>query len=516
MNSLYREIKMSSPANITITNNLNQPVKTKVTRDSWVKEDGKTINDKIIHAGEGATYKAVAKTGHSGGLDIDLVDKETNSIQGTICIKSLKDPQDSKNLTVKNLKKNISMQAKGHRHSEGDSDLRRIFVSIFENLTYGWDFIGSVKVATLLKIFGKSIAKQEGREAYETSFGSLKFRHIEIGKSDAKDSIIFEIDAQGELLEALLPETRLHKVNHRIQFGIDFDFISVLVEKYNSNDSLISLEFSESNVISGLSIIDLEKENSAEIEKISLLMLGFFREFFKGSKYVCGVIPSNALLPGNYESQIIFTKNINPLKSIVSLCLAKSEPGYGELSSDVISSMKDCDSSIILSKSVIMAAVREVLIKGLSLPSDAIVFTGGNQMIIENKGNIGLDWLDSPKITLTKLKVEMADSGEVVGEMHFKFLAPAFLFPTQHSRVDLTINPLVEDGELRLGLNFNYSEIGLDPLAEAVAIIVGRIVREKLNDISNIPIIDSPWFYAEDVIMPGFMRLSGGLHKPKE
>lgn len=125
---------MSSPADVTIKNFTKQSITTKVTRDYWVEGDGSTINNQVIPQGEISTYRVVAKTGHHGELDIDLVGGASGKSLGTFKIKSIKDPQEGeKSLSVSPSIVNVNMSAMGYRHSPGNKDLRRIDLIIVES-----------------------------------------------------------------------------------------------------------------------------------------------------------------------------------------------------------------------------------------------------------------------------------------------------------------------------------------------------------------------------------------------
>jgi hypothetical protein len=84
---------MSSPALVTIKNHTSYDLITRVTRDNWVEQDGKTIDKKTIKSGTEETYRVVAKTGHHGELDIDLLSINPGKYIGQLKIRSIKDPQ---------------------------------------------------------------------------------------------------------------------------------------------------------------------------------------------------------------------------------------------------------------------------------------------------------------------------------------------------------------------------------------------------------------------------------------
>ena len=118
---------MSSPADVTIKNFTKQSITTKVTRDYWVEGDGDSINGKVIPENVNGVFRVVAKTGHHGELDIDLIGGAGGVKLGTLKIKSIKDPQEGeKSLEVAPSQDDIAMSAMGYRHSPGDPNLRRI------------------------------------------------------------------------------------------------------------------------------------------------------------------------------------------------------------------------------------------------------------------------------------------------------------------------------------------------------------------------------------------------------
>ncbi|WP_196890412.1 hypothetical protein [Aureivirga marina] len=123
---------MSSPANITIINNTSLKLLTKVTNQHWIEDDGRNIDGKVIAPKSQEAFKEVAKTGHSGQITFQLIDSEFDVI-GELEIKSLKDPQDEKNLVTTSYNGKIKLVAKGERHSEEDKDLRQITLEVFYN-----------------------------------------------------------------------------------------------------------------------------------------------------------------------------------------------------------------------------------------------------------------------------------------------------------------------------------------------------------------------------------------------
>lgn len=119
---------MASPADVIISNKLDVPVRTRVTRDYWVEGDGGSIDDKLIGPNSSATFRVKAKTGHHGELDIELIRDGDKQVLGTAYIKSIKDPQEGGGLksSVTDALANLQLANYGERHSPGDKDLRRI------------------------------------------------------------------------------------------------------------------------------------------------------------------------------------------------------------------------------------------------------------------------------------------------------------------------------------------------------------------------------------------------------
>lgn len=128
-----REVIMSSKADVTIVNYTKQQITTRKTRDSWVKDDGSTINNKVISAGDSKLIRVEAKTGHHGELDVTLIGGTSGDAIAKFKILSIKDPQKGESsLEVESLQDGIELSAMGYRKSEGDSDLRQIKVLIAE------------------------------------------------------------------------------------------------------------------------------------------------------------------------------------------------------------------------------------------------------------------------------------------------------------------------------------------------------------------------------------------------
>ena len=129
---------MSSPADVTIKNFTKQSITTKVTRDYWVEGDGSSIDGKVIPSGEEEMYRVVAKTGHHGELDIDLIGGSASQVLGTFKINSIKDPhepfrgEDEPSTKVYPNQDDISMCAMGYRTTPGDNDLRRIYLTVVQ------------------------------------------------------------------------------------------------------------------------------------------------------------------------------------------------------------------------------------------------------------------------------------------------------------------------------------------------------------------------------------------------
>lgn len=118
---------MSSPAEVTIKNFTKRSITMNVTRNSWVVEDGSSIDSAVIPEGVNKLFTVEAKTNHHGELDIQLIGGAGGVELGTFNIKSIKDPQEGeKSLEVTSNQDDIDMSAMGYRRSIGNSDLRRI------------------------------------------------------------------------------------------------------------------------------------------------------------------------------------------------------------------------------------------------------------------------------------------------------------------------------------------------------------------------------------------------------
>ena len=130
---------MASPADLVIHNKLDIPIRTKLTRESWVEGGGKAVDGQPIAAHGTGTFRVTAKTGHHGELDIDLLrDDEQPLLLGRVLVKSIKDPQEGGALITVVQATNgwasggLQIASYGERSSQGDKDLRRITFTLLE------------------------------------------------------------------------------------------------------------------------------------------------------------------------------------------------------------------------------------------------------------------------------------------------------------------------------------------------------------------------------------------------
>lgn len=120
---------MSSPCNVKISNTTNQSLTTDVTFHNHVKNNGASIDGKLIPNGKEETYNVIADTSHHGELTIDFKGGDTGSVLATLKIKSVKDPQKGEeSLEVESKQKGIIISAMGYRESPDDKNMRRIDV----------------------------------------------------------------------------------------------------------------------------------------------------------------------------------------------------------------------------------------------------------------------------------------------------------------------------------------------------------------------------------------------------
>lgn len=121
---------MASPADVKITNDTHESIKTKVTHESWVEDNAKPVDGKTINRDTQGVYRVAAKTGHHGEITLDLL-TASGSVIGLVQMKSLKDPQEGeKSLAVAVHLPNYDISAMGYRSTPGHDDLRRIEILV--------------------------------------------------------------------------------------------------------------------------------------------------------------------------------------------------------------------------------------------------------------------------------------------------------------------------------------------------------------------------------------------------
>jgi hypothetical protein len=128
---------MSSPADFTVYNHTGTELILILEGDSWVEGDGSSVDDKTIAANSSRTFRIVAKTGHDGGLDMNvyynLSEKPTaDDLVAYFSIYSIKDPQNGESLAVVTYKSDLQVSALGYRSSPDDEDLRRIDLYVLQ------------------------------------------------------------------------------------------------------------------------------------------------------------------------------------------------------------------------------------------------------------------------------------------------------------------------------------------------------------------------------------------------
>ena len=346
---------MSSPADFTIKNSTSNAITTCKTRDYGVEENGNTVDNKTIPAGEEETFRVVAKTGHHGELDINLVEG-SNQIIGQFKIKSIKDPDKDDALEAKSYRNCINMSAVGYRHSESDKDLRRINLEI-ENkasLTSCWDFVYASQIRVINKQI-KSIFKPISYKGLNISCPELI-----ISNTDRQDVAKVKVYIEGGI-------KNIFNVKGDCDFTINLNNIQGSIKSDTTNFYVFELQFIGS-VFEQVDLINTEIENPLGLplpskEETELMILETVNKAFESIEPI--TFNFSFALPISIDNSIVklaFVNNsIKPEKSFLSFMVGLKTDGIYNLSKDVIANAENCNTAFVFSNAIIMTYLKKVL-----------------------------------------------------------------------------------------------------------------------------------------------------------
>jgi hypothetical protein len=346
---------MSSPANFTIKNSTGHAIKTQVTRDHWIEEDGRTVNNKTIPAGEEKTFKVVAKTGHDGELDINLVEG-SNQIIGQFKIKNIKDPDNNDALEAKSYRNCINMSAVGYRHSDSNKNLRRIILEIDNkaSITSCWDFVYASQIGVINKQI-KSIFKP-------ISYMTLNISCPELiaSNTDRQDVAKVKIYIEGGI-------GNIFAVKGDCNFTINLNNIQGSIKGGAGNLYVFELQFM-GDVFEKVDLLNTEITNpfGAKLpskKEIESIILETANKAFESTEPI--TFDFYFALPIHIDGSIVklgFVNNsLEQEKSFLSFMIGLKSDGIYNLSGNVIASAENCNTAFVLSNLVIMTYLKNVL-----------------------------------------------------------------------------------------------------------------------------------------------------------
>ncbi|MFT5145593.1 MAG: hypothetical protein ACI9H1_000301 [Polaribacter sp.] len=360
---------MSSPASLTIKNDTTREITTHVTRDSWVKNDGKDVNNKLIPAKQEETFRIEAKTNHHGELDIDLVEG-LNQVVGQLKINSIKDPQKDGALETKSYRDYITLSADGYRNSDGNKDLRRIELEITNKptVTSGWDFVYASQIGVINKQL-KSIFEP-------LSYKGLNISRIELvlSPTDRQSIAQVKVHIEGGIKKIL-------EVKGDCSFTVNLNSIQGSIKGNGGESYSLTIDFTEC-ILEQVNLLNLEVTNPLGIplpsqKEIESMIIEVVNNAFGLIEPI--TMDFDFALPITLDGAIVKLAFVNnstePERSFLSFLVGHKSDGIYNLSKDVIANEENCNTSFVLSNAVIMTYLKKVLTEVLI---DNDIYIGDN------------------------------------------------------------------------------------------------------------------------------------------
>lgn len=511
---------MSSPANFTIKNTTNNAITTRVTRDHWVEDDGSTVNNKTIPAGEEKTFKVVAKTGHDGQLDINLVDG-SNQLIGQFKIKNIKDPDNTNALEAQSFRNCIHMSAVGYRHSDSDKNLRRINLTIDNraSMTSCWDLVYASQIGLINKQI-KSIFKPISYMTLNISVPELL-----ISNTDRQDVAKVRVYIEGGI-------ENLIAVKGNCDFTVNLYNIQGSIKGKTGNLHVFELQFM-GNVFEKVDLLNTEITNPFGVklpskEETELMILETVNKAFQSIEPIS--FDFSFALPIPIDGSIVKLGFVNnsavPDKSFLSFMLGLKADGIYKLSKDVIANTENCNTAFVFSNLVIMTYLQKVLTQAL-IDNDLYIGDDFLQLDVESYPLILESVRDSEEFEQKcdiKVKIDKGglisqfvnrDGGSAlkieVGIRYRTLLKLSWhTFPAS-----LFINFSAQDKKLKLEFS---EEIGNCNLLHADAIVCPKVkaaVKKAINQFNELfgdgLLIPIPNLSVYQVAAPSYIQVSGKI-----
>nr|WP_321357868.1 hypothetical protein [uncultured Draconibacterium sp.] len=509
---------MSSSANVTIKNRTNQKIITDVTRDYWVKKDGDTIDGKVIPVGEEKTYKVTAKTGHEGELDINLVC--ASDVLGELKIKSIKDPQKSKNLVVTPLQNDIMMEAKGYRDSPGDKDLRRIDVVIDNkvSVTSGWDIVNAYQKDAVNK---KLMALYNGNKLpHEIKGVNLGFPEITGGTIGKQEVLQLKIHMDGTI-------NQIVKVDGDCRLTVNLDAIKGSIENSGDTSNTFSIDVSGdilSNVdLSELKVTAIGKE--IPTKKLEKIVLELVNKAFQNVKPI--IIPFNFGLHLSLDESTIrfaFVENSeDPSLSFFTILVGlQGHVGTYMLSTNVIYNSSDNNSSIVLSNWLIMDYLKQNLYQVLNnsdlFVEDAFLELENGTfpiLLTNNSDSVKTKYDCGASVKIDKGGIKCLFESDSQLKIEFDLRYTEIIIGTWHTyHIKLYVSFTQSEGKLKL----NFSKKIDSCSGGTTCKYIKKAVKEALEDFEGLFTnglqLSIPNMHVNKVASPNYLQISGKSKSP--
>ncbi|WP_196890413.1 hypothetical protein [Aureivirga marina] len=502
---------MSSPANITIINNTNLKLLTKLTDQHWVEDDGKNIDGKVIPPNSEETYLETAKTGHSGQITFQLVDQNFNSI-AQLEIKSLKDPQDKGNLVAKSFNENIQVSTKGESYDKSDkSHTRKIYLTIdyVNSVTSNWDIVFANRLA---------IVNNKIKKLYDSSSLPDKFENISIGcptivnnTSLSQSQMEIEISLNGTIKD-------LFKISGKASFIVNLNNINCAIDgSENSYDLVIKF---------GQTILE-----SVDLSQLNITYLGEYKDEIE--QYILQIINKafancNAIkldfkthfpkFLNNSNIQLAFVSNSTPTESFLAILIGlDGRIGTYNLSNNVIENSTN-NSALVLSNFLIMSFLKDEIEKqlngtGLFVDQDFLAFKSATYPIEIYNPN------DSKKVKFpcgASIKFDpgylnsVFQNNQLLLNVNLRYTE--IIIQTWHTyHIKIYVSFSESNGNLELDFSSKIDSCSGGTTCHYIKKAVQEVLKDFNKALGNSLAIQIPGFSIQNVNSPSYIQLSGKM-----
>jgi hypothetical protein len=405
-------------------------------------------------------------------------------------------------------------------------------------LSSGWDVIYSMQFGLLNQQLKSLYDKNIIRHHFENNYAKIKITEAPTvlgGMTNAAGDVVLNIPLKGTIdTGELLPDIGMKKINIDgcAQITVDLRKIHTRINKNTRNEYTISVDLGNGDVFNKVNATGL-------FEKLPVLegkVLGVFEGIFLNlmNEYVS--ILRNPLdfaldittpIPQD-NINVSLTKVINrkkPSKSFLALLIGfDGKKGSNNLSPDTIYDSPDCDSSFILSNSLIMHSIKSAFTSIGKLPEDALELTSAYPSVLTNTRKIEINSVDDVWLKINKgnIKSYFNPEGQLILKVIVKWWNVATLGAEGSTEVDLSIDFSIDDGHIniKIGKHINTNAPAwfyLNPilllLKSTVENLINKYFVDPLLQSLGDSVLSIPNFQAENIISPSYIRISGKKSK---